>query len=306
MQTTLKKSFSLVGTGLHSGRAVRLSVLPAKADHGIVFVRRDIRNGDNRVPATFNAVTDTNLCTRIGNPDGVSVSTIEHLMAAFAGCGLHNALVELDAPEVPIMDGSSRRFVKEILAAGVVTLNAPVKILRVLKTVSISDADAFAEISPSDDYEIDFAINFADQAIGTQHRTLNMKNGSFVRELADSRTFCRKSDVDYMKSHGLALGGSMDNAIVVDGGKVLNTDGFRHDDECVRHKMLDALGDMALVGMPILGRYRGVRAGHRVTNLLLRKLFSTPNAFEIIEADTHLAAKLPGVGVTYQDLDLAI
>ena len=306
MQTTLKTSFSLVGMGLHSGRPVRLSVLPADADQGIVFVRRDVKSGDNRVPATFRAVTDTKLCTRISNADGVNVATIEHLMAAFAGCGVHNAIVELDASEVPIMDGSSRRFVKEILAAGVTKLAAPVKILRILKTVSLSDADAFAEISPSDDYEIDFAINFPDRAIGTQQRALNMKNGSFVRELADSRTFCRKADVDFMQSNGLALGGSLDNAIVVEGDKVLNADGFRHDDECVRHKMLDALGDMALVGMPILGRYRGVRAGHRVTNLLLRKLFATPGAFEIIEADARLAAKLPGVGVTFQDLDLAI
>ncbi len=306
MQTTLEKSFSLVGTGLHSGRPVRLSVLPAEADHGIAFVRTDVKSGDNRIPAKYNLVNDTQLCTRIGNADGVSVSTIEHLMAAFAGCGVHNAVVELDAPEVPILDGSSRRFVKEILAVGVQNLETTVKVLRILKPVSVSDADAFAEISPSDDFEIDFAINFPDAVIGTQQHTLNMKNGSFVRELADCRTFCRKADVDFMQSHGLALGGSLDNAIVVDGDTVLNSDGFRHDDECVRHKMLDALGDLALVGMPIIGRYRGVRAGHRVTNLLLRKLFATPDAFEIVEADSRHAAKLPGVGVTVADLDLAI
>lgn len=306
MQTTINQSFSLVGTGLHSGRPVRLSVRPAQADHGIVFVRTDVQSGDNRVAASFRAVTDTTLCTRISNSNGVGVGTVEHLMAAFAGCGVHNAIVELDAPEVPIMDGSSRRFVKEILNVGVAKLAAPAKLLRVLKTVSVSDADAFAEISPSDDYEIDFAINFTDRAIGTQHRVLNMKNGSFVRELADSRTFCRKVDVDMMQSNGLALGGSLDNAIVVEGDKILNSEGFRHDDECVRHKMLDALGDMALIGMPILGRYRGVRAGHRVTNLLIRALFATPDAFEVIEADARLAAKLPGVGVTFDDLDLAI
>lgn len=306
MQATIHKAFSLVGTGLHSGRPVRLSVKPASADAGVVFVRRDITDLDNRIPARFDAVSDTRLCTLISNADGVSVSTIEHLMAALAGCGVHNAVVELDGPEVPIMDGSAKRFVREILAAGVVKLDISVKILRVLKTVSVTDGDAYAEISPADEFEIDFSIDFKEKAIGAQHHILNMKNGSFARELSDCRTFCRKVDVDYMQSTGLALGGNLDNAIVVDGETVLNAEGFRRDGECVRHKMLDALGDLALVGKPILGHYRGVRAGHSITNQLLRKLFATPDAYEIIEADADHAAKLPGVGLTFADLDVAI
>ncbi len=306
LQTTLKNKFNLIGTGLHTGRPVRMSVSPAAADTGVVFVRSDISDRSNRISASFRAVTDTKLCTRISNADGVSVSTVEHLMAALAGCGVHNAIVELDAPEIPIMDGSSRKFVKAILSAGVETLGETVKVLRVLKPVSVSIADAFAEIAPSDDFEIEFAISFTDAAIGSQHRSLNMKNGSFVRELADCRTFCRQSDVEFMRKNGLALGGSMDNAIVVDGARVLNEEGFRHTDECVRHKMLDALGDLALAGMPIFGAYRGIRAGHHVTNQLLRKLFADPSAFEIVEADPQYAEKLPGVGVTFADLDLAI
>lgn len=306
MQATIHKAFSLVGTGLHSGRPVRLSVKPALANTGIVFVRSDIADRDNRVLARFDAVNDTKLCTRISNADNVEVSTIEHLMAALAGCGVHNALVELDGPEVPIMDGSSKRFVHEILAVGVEKLDAPVKILRVLKPVSVTDGDAFAQITPADEFEIDFSIEFKEKAIGAQHHTLNMRNGSFARELSDCRTFCRKADVDYMQDVGLALGGNLDNAIVVDGETVLNAEGFRRDDECVRHKMLDALGDLALVGTPILGRYHGVRAGHSITNQLVRKLFATPDSYEIVEADAEHSAKLPGVGLTFADLDVAI
>ncbi len=306
MQTTLEKEFSLVGTGLHTGRPVRLNAMPAPAGHGVVFVRSDITDRDNAIAARFDAVNDTQLCTRIANEAGVEVSTIEHLMAALAGCGVHNARIEVDGPEVPIMDGSSVRFVREILMAGVVGLEAPVPVLRVLQPVKVVDGLAEAELLPSDSFEIDFRIEFDDAAIGTQVHRLDMHNGSFARELSDCRTFCRQADVDYMRRIGLALGGNMENAVVVDGGDVLNPEGFRRADECVRHKMLDAMGDLALAGAPVLGRYRGIRAGHRMTNLLLRKLFATPGAFEFIEADKTLAARLPGVGVSISDLDVAV
>jgi len=305
LQTTLRRQFTLIGTGLHTGRPVRLTVDPAPAGHGIVFVRGDLDHGDTVIPARYDCVNDTQLCTRIANSDGASVSTIEHLMAAFAGCGVHNARVEVEGPEVPIMDGSAVRFIREILAAGVEELDQPVKILRVLKPVSVVEGAALAELLPDDTFTVDFAIRFADTAIGTQAHRLNMRNGSFVRELADCRTFCRQSDVDLMRANGLALGGNMDNAVVVDGDRVLNPEGFRRDNECVRHKMLDAIGDMALAGGPILGCYRGVRAGHRMTNLLLRKLFSQPDAFEYVLADPDLAARLPGVGISEADLDMA-
>lgn len=306
MQTTLNQPFSLVGTGLHSGRPVRLTVRPANSDTGIVFNRVDIPNGGAVIPARFDTVNDTKLCTRIANPNGVEVSTVEHLMAAFAGCGVHNAIVELDGPEVPIMDGSSDRFVQEILTAGVITLNAPVKILRVLRQVSVSENGAYASIVPSDEFEIDFQIEYNDSAIGVQHQILNMKNGSFVRELSNCRTFCLQSDVEDMEAAGLALGGSLDNAVVVDNGEILNPEGFRRDDECVRHKMLDVLGDLALAGMPIVGRYRGIKAGHRMTNLLLRKLFATPDAYEIVTADAAQVARLPGTSLSFEDLGIAV
>lgn len=296
----------MVGTGLHSGRAVRLRVLPTSANVGVMFRCVDITDRDNLVQANFKAVNDTRLCTRISNDAGVEVSTVEHLMAALAGCGVHNAIVELDGPEVPIMDGSSKRFVHEILTAGVSELDAPAKILRVLKSVSVSDGDAFAEISPADEFEIDFTIDFEERAIGVQQYTMNMKNGGFARELSDCRTFCRQADVDTMQAAGLALGGNLSNAVVVDGDDIVNDEGFRRADECVRHKMLDALGDLALVGTPILGHYRGVRAGHSITNQLLRKLFATPDAFEIVEADETQASKLPGVGLTFEEFALAV
>ncbi|MCK4861801.1 MAG: UDP-3-O-acyl-N-acetylglucosamine deacetylase [Rhodobacteraceae bacterium] len=306
MQATLKSSIILVGAGLHSGRPARLCVMPAPADFGIEFRRVDITDKDNRIPARFDMVNDTQLCTRLSNNFGVEVATVEHLMAALAGCGVHNAIIEIDGPEVPIMDGSSERFVKEILSVGVVELGAPVKVLRILKAVSVSDGDAFAELSPSDDFEIDFEIAFEDIAIGEQHHSLNMKNGSFVRELSNCRTFCMFSDVEYMKSIGLARGGSLANAIVIDDGNVLNPEGYRREDECVRHKMLDALGDLALAGVPVIGRYHGVRAGHRMTNLLLHAVFAAPDSFEIVEVNEQQSAQLPGVGLSYSDLELAV
>lgn len=306
VQTTLKSSIILVGAGLHSGRPARLRLMAAPADFGVEFRRVDITDKDNRIPARFDMVNDTQLCTRLSNNFGVEVATVEHLMAALAGCGVHNAIIEIDGPEVPIMDGSSERFVKEILSVGVVELGAPVKVLRILKAVSVSDGDAFAELSPSDDFEIDFEIAFEDIAIGEQHHSLNMKNGSFVRELSNCRTFCMFSDVEYMKSIGLARGGSLANAIVIDDGNVLNPEGYRREDECVRHKMLDALGDLALAGVPVIGRYHGVRAGHRMTNLLLHAVFAAPDSFEIVEVNEQQSAQLPGVGLSYSDLELAV
>ncbi|MHA1128501.1 MAG: UDP-3-O-acyl-N-acetylglucosamine deacetylase, partial [Alphaproteobacteria bacterium] len=183
---------------------MQLTVLPANSDTGIEFHRIDVSGRDAIIPARFDTVNDTNLCTRIANTDGVEVSTIEHLMAAFAGCGVHNAIVELDGSEVPIMDGSSDRFVQEILATGVKSLDRPVKILQILHQVSVTVGDAYAAFVPSNKFEIDFQIDYDDSAIGVQRQTLNMKNGSFVRELSNCRTFCLQSDVEGMKIAGLA------------------------------------------------------------------------------------------------------
>jgi len=272
-------------------------VRPAQAGHGIKFCRTDIAIGDAIVPARWDAVEQGPLCTRIVNASGVDVSTIEHVMAALAGCGVYNALIELDGPEVPILDGSAAPFVKRFLEAGLAQLEEPVWAIRILRDVEVRRGEAWARLSPADEMQIDFSIDFEDAAIGRQQKTLNMANGSFVRELCDSRTFCRQADVDAMHEQGLALGGTLENAVVVEGDKVLSPGGLRHADEAVRHKMLDALGDLALAGAPILGVYTGARAGHAMTNALLCNLFEAEGAFCFVRCTPAQAARLPGAGV---------
>ncbi|MEM9048311.1 MAG: UDP-3-O-acyl-N-acetylglucosamine deacetylase [Pseudomonadota bacterium] len=295
MQTTVRRQIALVGTGLHSGRPARVLVRPAGAEHGIWFKRTDVKGRDQLVPASWDAVCDTALHTRIGNAAGVTVSTIEHLMAALAGCGVTNALIEIDGPEVPIMDGSAARFVQEIARSGLRYLDAPLRGLRVARLVEVSMGDAYAALEPADDLVIDFQIDFPDRAIGRQRHVYVQRPGSFAAELSDSRTFCRRTDVEAMQARGLALGGTLENAVVVDGGAVLNPGGFRHADECVRHKVLDALGDLALAGIPLLARYKGRRAGHAVTNSLLRKLFLTEGSVETVTLD--VPAEIQRVGL---------
>ena len=305
MQNTLKSAATFTGFGLHSGAPVRMTVRPASADYGIWFRRVDVTNMDAMIPARWDAVVPSRLCTLVANSAGVSVSTIEHVMAALAGSAIHNALIEIDGPEVPILDGSAVPFVKGFLARGIREQAAPVRAIRVLKSVEVRDGEAVARLDPADMLEIDFRISFADAAIGTQTRHLNMANGAFVRELSDSRTFCRQADVDAMRSRGLALGGTLENAVVFEGDQVLSPGGLRHADEPVRHKMLDALGDLALAGGPLLARYTGDRAGHSLTNRLLRALFADPAAFRMVDCGPQTVGKLPGVGVHRGDLPTA-
>ena len=302
VQNTLRSAVTFHGAGLHSGRAVRMVVRPASADYGIWFRRVDLVRGDPMVPARWDAVVPSRLCTVVANDKGTQVSTTEHLMAALAGCGIHNALIEIDGPEVPILDGSSVAFVAGFLRSGLRAQAAPVRAIRVLAPVEVRDGEAVARLEPSEMLEIAFRIDFADTAIGVQEKRLNMANGTFVRELSDSRTFCREADVVAMRANGLALGGTYENAVVFDGDRVLSPGGLRHDDEPVRHKMLDALGDLALAGGPILGRYTGLRSGHAMTNRLLRALFARPDAFEIVDCGAPMGQKLPGVGVVRSDV----
>ena len=304
MQATLIKEVTFEGVGLHSGIPSKMIVRPAGVDHGIWFKRVDVADADQMIPAIYDAVDHKPLCTRIVNSAGVEVTTIEHIMAALAGCGVHNALVEIDGPEVPIMDGCSADFVRAIVAVGVKRQTAPLYAIEILKPVRLEQGDAVAMLSPARALEIEFEIAFEDAAIGVQSKRLSMANGTFVRELSDSRTFCRKSDIDMMQANGLALGGTYENAVVVDGDDVLSPGGLRHADEAVRHKMLDALGDLSLAGYPILGRYRGVKAGHAMTNNLLRKLFATPDAYRIVECSPAQVSRLPGTGVKQADLAL--
>jgi UDP-3-O-[3-hydroxymyristoyl] N-acetylglucosamine deacetylase len=297
-QTTLEEAVTLEGIGLHRGVPARLVLKPAPLNSGIVFVRTDL-DGDQHIPATFDRVTDTQLCTLLSNDAGATVSTVEHVMAAMAGLGLTNVIAEIDGPEIPIMDGSSAQFVDAILRVGIKEQRARRRVLRVLKAVEIEVGDASARLEPSDDFEIDFEIDFPNTPIGHQSRRMQVANGAFCDVLADSRTFVRASDVDNLRANGLALGGSLENAIVVDVDTVQNPEGFRHSDECVRHKMLDAVGDLALAGAPILGRYVGHKAGHGVTNQLLRKLFETPGAWAFEVCDSTMVASLPGVAPDY-------
>ncbi len=304
LQNTISRPIHLSGTGLHTGAPARLAILPASAEYGIWFRRTDMDPRTGMIAARWDNVADTRLCTLIANEHGASVSTIEHLMAALAGTGIHNALIEIDGPEVPILDGSAAPFVAAILKAGIRPQQAPVRLLEILKPVEVTDGPARARLEPAGGFEISFHIDFADAAIGRQERRLNLANGAFVRELSASRTFCRLADVNAMRANGLALGGSFENAVVVDGAEILSPGGLRHEDEPVRHKMLDALGDLALAGAPILGRYHGHRAGHALTNRLLRRLFATPGAARLKPCEGRLAAFLPGIGISRADLPL--
>jgi UDP-3-O-[3-hydroxymyristoyl] N-acetylglucosamine deacetylase len=303
VQHTLKSTAIFTGFGLHSGAPVTMKVHPATAGHGIWFLRSDV-DGDGMIPALWDAVVASKLCTLVANAAGTSVSTIEHVMAALAGSAISNALIEIDGPEVPILDGSAALFVEGFLSAGIVKQNAAVMAIRVLRAVEVRDGEAVARLEPSDMLEIDFKIDFEDAAIGAQSKHLNMANGAFVRELSDSRTFCRNADVIAMRARGLALGGTLENAVVFEGATVLSPGGLRHSDEPVRHKMLDALGDLALAGAPILGRYTGIRAGHAMTNKLLRALFADPTAWMEQGCEGITGGKLPGVGVHRGDLPL--
>jgi UDP-3-O-[3-hydroxymyristoyl] N-acetylglucosamine deacetylase len=303
-QTTLRHKVAFNGTGLHKGKPARVVVHPSPAEFGIWFSRTDVSDRDNLIAARWDSVDRTPLCTKLRNEAGVSVSTVEHLMAALAGVGVHNALIEIDGPEVPILDGSSAEFVAGFLKAGVQMLNAPLRVIRILKPVEVRDGDRMARLEPHSVPDMEFHIDFDDDAIGIQTRSMSLANGAFVRELCDSRTFCRLADVDAMRSAGLALGGTYSNALVVDGDEVLSPGGMRHSDEPVRHKMLDAVGDLALAGAPIIGRYVGDQSGHTMTNTLLRALFLDPSAYVFEDCSQELSDRLPGAHLSAEDLRL--
>jgi len=305
LQTTLTSAAHFIGTGLHTGRAVQVVVRPASANYGIWFQRSDLDLDDTMIPAKWDVAQEADLCTLLVNEAGASVSTIEHLMAALAGCGISNALIEINGPEVPLLDGSAAPFVREFLKCGIVTLDTTQRAIEVLRPVTVQKGDAVATLMPYDGFAMNFEIDFDDAAIGHQAKSLNMANGTFVHELCDSRTFCRSADIDAMRAAGKIVGGSVTSAVVVDGDKVMTPGGMRHSDEPVRHKMLDALGDLALAGAPILGRYEGKRAGHALTGRLLAALFADPANWRFVTCDADMAARLPGAGVTRHDMPQA-
>lgn len=297
-QTTLAAPVRFQGVGLHSGVRVAMSVHPAPADTGVVFERIDseIPTGARTIRAGTDTWIESALCTTLANPQGTRVATIEHLMAALAGMGIDNARVTLDGPEVPIMDGSARDFVADFRAAGLRALDAPLCAIRIVAPVEVRHGDALARLEPGEGLHLRFVIDFVEAAIGRQELDLAMPGETFARELAAARTFARLSEVQAMHASGLALGGSLENALVFDGDRVLTAGGLRWPDEPVRHKMLDALGDLAVAGAPILGRYIGHKAGHALTGRLVRALLADPASHERVILSVAQAALLPGRG----------
>ncbi len=280
-QHTLAGPAIFAGLGVHTGEHVRVAIRPAAPDAGIVFVRTDIKDRDNRVAVSGEGVIRTELGTVIGNAAGVTVSTIEHLMAAMAALGVDNAVVELDGPEVPIMDGSAEPFVQILDRAGRRRQDTPRRYIEITDAIEITEGDKRASLTPSDRFEVAFEIVFDSAAIGRQRVDVVADEAGFRKELSNCRTFGFLKDVEALRAKGLARGGSMDNAVVLDGDRVLNPEGLRRPDEFVRHKALDAVGDLYVLGMPIVGRFEGVLAGHGLNNLLVRELLAQPQAWRV-------------------------
>ena len=294
IQRTLKASIGCVGVGLHSGRRARLNLLPAPVGSGIVFRRTDLGVD---IPARHDHVVDTRLCTVLGLPGEpeARVGTVEHVMAALAGAGVHNAIVEVDGPDVPIHDGSAASALFLIDCAGLAQQSEFVPAIEVLRPVRVEHGEAFAELRPFPfAFDMAMSIAFEAAAIGRQALTLRLTPESFRAELARARTFTLASEVEQMRLAGLALGGSLDNAVVVDGAKVLNPAGLRMRDEFVRHKLLDAVGDLALSGAPLRGRFVGHRTGHTLNNRLLRALFADDANWRLLPAVDAIARPEPG------------
>lgn len=288
-QQTLAGPAIFAGVGVHTGAHVRVSVRPAATDTGIVFVRTDIRDRDNRVAAQALNVTKTQLGTVISNASNVTVSTIEHLMAAFCALGVDNAIVELDGPEVPIMDGSSEPFVQIIDRVGLRSQQAVRRYIEILEPVEVIEGDKSARLIPAKQFEVAFEIAFATPTIGHQAVDLVMDETAFRNELANCRTFGFLAEVEALRAMGLARGGSLENVVVIDGDRILNEGGLRRPDEFVRHKALDAIGDLYVLGAPIIGRFEGVLAGHSLNNALVRALLANPQAWRLRPPAEELA-----------------
>ena len=295
-QRTLKTITTAVGVGLHSGQKVELTLRPAPPDTGIVFRRTDLPHPVT-IPVSATAVTDTRLASTISHL-GAKVLTVEHLMSACSGLGLDNLFVDITAEEVPILDGSAASFVFLLQSAGIALQNAPKHFMRVLDTVEVSEGEGaarkWARLSPHNGYKLSFEIEFDHPAVDAtgQRVVFDTDGGSYVRDIARARTFGFTKDVEAMRANGLALGGGLDNAIVMDDYKILNSEGLRYDDEFVKHKILDAMGDLYLLGRPLLAAYSAFRSGHALNNRLLRELLSRPEAYEVVSfADERQAPR---------------
>lgn len=279
----------IAGVGVHTGRRVRLAVRPAPSGTGIVFVRTDITDRDNRIPVSGEAVVDARLNTMIENAAGVRLSTIEHLMAAFAALGVSNAVVEVDGPELPILDGSALEFVQLLDRAGFRPQPTPQRYIEILETVHVVEGDKHAALLPCDRYEMRFEIDFPSAVIGNQVIDFVVDEPTFRKDIMAARTFGFAHEVEALRQAGLARGGSLENAVVIDGDDILNPGGLRMEREFVRHKALDAIGDLYVLGAPLLGRYEGYKAGHALNNKLVRALLAAPHAWREVTRVPELA-----------------
>lgn len=284
-QRTLKTSVSVTGVGLHSGEKVMLSMRPAAVNSGIVFRRVDVKPVCE-FQARAHLVHDTRLSTCM-EQNGVRIATVEHLMSALAGLGVDNAIIEMDGAEVPIMDGSAGTFIFLLQSAGIIEQSAPKKFIRIKKAVEVKQGDKWVRFEPYNGYKLTFTISFAHPVFANtkQHVTVDLDEGSYIRDISRARTFGFMQDVENMRAQGLALGGSLDNAIVMDEYRVLNADGLRFEDEFVKHKVLDAIGDLYLLGHPVIGAFSGFKSGHALNNALLRELLADEHAWEFVTFD---------------------
>ncbi len=286
-QQTVSKKVTVEGIALHSGVAVTLSILPSKENSGIMFRRTDVPALEADIFVTPQTVVDTRLCTVVANEYGHRVMTIEHLMAALAGQGVDNAIIEVSNIEIPAMDGSADLFMDLISKAGIVRQKTPRKMIKILKHVYVEDNGRVAELKPNAIPSFEMEINFDSKAIGRQYFKMDMQGDAFSRNICGARTFGFVQDLELLRKNGLAQGGSMDNAIVLDGDRILNPDPLRYENEFVRHKMLDAVGDLFVSNMHIMGSYVGYKTGHEMNNKLLRALFADKSQYEIIDAPNY-------------------
>jgi UDP-3-O-[3-hydroxymyristoyl] N-acetylglucosamine deacetylase len=296
MQHCISQSIELSGVGLHSGAETLLRILPADMGTGIVFHRVDVSDRDNVIPARWDFVADTRLCTVIANKAGVSVGTIEHVMAALSACGIDNAILELDGPEVPIMDGSSAPFVEAIRQVGLKTQAAPRRAIRMTKEITCRDGDKLVMLKPGIGAKFMAEIDFPHPSIGRQSHTIELFSGDFESKISNARTFGFAHEVKALRAMGLALGGSLENAIVLDESGILNPEGLRHADEFARHKVLDAVGDIYTAGAPIIGHYEAKKPGHNMNNKILRELFANPESWEWVDLYVDSNNSAPAVG----------
>lgn len=298
-QTTLRKVAVLSGNGVHSNAPVQLVLHPADADSGIVFLRTGLADGGTRrIEAKWSRVSATDLCTVLGDASLGSVSTVEHLLAALAGLGVDNVTIEVGGPEVPIMDGSAASFVAAIDRVGIKTLSASRRYLKILKPVRVEHGRSYSELLPSETggFRLDVEIDYPVAAIGRQRKTLDLRPAAFRREISRARTFGLLSDVERLWKMGFALGSTLDNSVAVDADRILNPEGLRSKDEFVSHKILDAVGDLALAGAPIIGSYKAFCPGHKMNVLVLKALFSDRSAFQFMEEPVEVGSFYPEFG----------